>query len=225
METTIEPKFKIGQKVFYTDYTDYCYDWDGENEPYKGKSDSIADNIVLYGTITGVELYLEELKYSITVEEYDGLEENNMAVEYRRDQGETWDLDIKEENIFSLSDIKLAKKQAQKNRKKRIKYELESEKESHAAQTLSNALFLYDFLLREYNEFDIKYSKEQLDAFYKLISSPRMDLSAYDTQADIKENYKNYAPDEWSERNIIDKDKQYVELLRTSLKVEGYTEL
>lgn len=223
METIIEPKFKIGQKVFYTDFTAYYYDFNGNNEAYKGKSSHISDDIVLYGTIQGIESTYNGLKYSITVEEYDGLEENNQAVHYREGDEQTWNLDVLEDNIFSLNDLESAKEQALKNHKERIKYEKKLEKERNAENTALNAQRLYDFLLREYTEFDIKYTKEQLDAFYQLISSPRMDLTAYDFRADLNDGYSPKY--EWCERGSINKDKQYVELLRTSLKVEGYMEL
>lgn len=223
METMIEPKFKIGQKVFYTDFTAYSFDFNGNNEAYKGKSSHIYDDIVLYGTIQGIESTYDGLKYSITVEEYDGLEENNQAVDYRKIDEQTWNLDVLEDNVFSLNDLESAKERALKNRKERIKYEKKREKEINAENTVSNALCLYDFLLREYMEFDIKYTKEQLDAFYQLISSPRMDLTTYDFSADLNEGYSPIY--EGCERGAINKDKQYVELLRNCLKVEGYKEL
>lgn len=223
METMIEPKFKIGQKVFYTDFTAYYYDFNGNNEAYRGKSSHIADDIVLYGTIQGIESTYDGLKYSITVEEYDGLEENNQAVDYRKRDEQTWNLDALEDNVFSLNDLESAKEQALKNHKERIKYEKKLEKERNAENTASNAQCLYDFLLREYTEFDIKYTKEQLDAFYQLISSPRMDLTAYDFRSDLNDGYSPKY--EWCERGAIDKDKQYVELLRNCLNVEGYKEL
>lgn len=223
METMIEPKFKIGQKVFYTDFIAYYYDFNGNNEAYKGKSNHIADNIVLYGTIQGIESTYNGLKYSITVEEYDGLEENNQAVNYRERDEQTWNLDILEDNVFSLNDLESAKEQALKNHKKRIKYERKLAKERKAENTASNAIHLYNFLLREYIEFNIKYIEGQLNTFYQLISSPRIDLNACDISADLNEGYSPKY--EWCERGAINKDRQYVELLRNCLKVEGYEEL
>ena len=223
MKTIAKPKYEIGQKVLYTKYTKYILDWNEEQTPYKGKSDYIADNIVLYGTIEGIELNYNTFKYSITVEEHKGLDENNLAVDCQRNREETWNLEVDEEDVFNEDELEIAKQKALKNRKERIKYEKKREKEQNAALASLNATCLYDFLLREYSEFNIKYSEEQLNAFYQLICSPRLDLCAYNFQADLKDKY--HPKYEICERAAIDKDKQYVELLRKCLKVEGYDEV
>lgn len=223
MKTIAKPKYEIGQKVLYTKYTEYILDWNEEQTPYKGKSDYIADNIVLYGTVEGIKLDYNTFEYSITVEEHKGLDENNMAVDCRRNREETWNLEVDEEDVFNEDEIEIAKQKALKNRTERIKYEKKHEKEQNEALASLNATCLYDFLLREYSEFNIKYSEEQLDAFYQLISSPRLDLCGYNFQADLKDSY--HPKYEICEIAAIDKDKQYVELLRKCLKVEGYGEV
>lgn len=221
-----EPKFKIGQKVFYTTYTAYGYNW-GNDSAYKTGSNRLMDNIVLYGTIRsividGTEEYGEYFNYDITVEKYEGLERNNEAVEYRKDEEEYWNLTVQEENIFPLDELDKAKEKANIDNNIRIKEECEERERERLYQLEDNCFQLYIFLLREVSEFNIRYTEEELNALYKLMSSQRLRLDIWNTKFDLKDHVNFDA--KYIESRMIYTDKQYVKLLRKCLKTNGFDE-
>ena len=220
MKTMIEPKFKIGEKVFYVNYTDY------KRKPYTcwaGTNNYTWDDIVLYGTITGIQKYYgHTFQYSITVEKHEDLPRNNEKVKHKETIEATWDEEVLEDNVFSLNELEKAKKKAALNYTERIAKEEEEHNENINFQIECNSYTLYNFLLREAYKYKLKYSQEEVKALHKLASSPRIDLDIFNFKKDLKQDvFIKYAA---YESSLMIEDKKYVKMLLKCLDIKSHSE-
>lgn len=221
--TLIEPKFKIGEKVFYVDYTDYKAKI---NTYWADTSNYTWDDIVLYGTITGIKKYHDydgdTFQYSITVEEHKDLPRNNEKVMHRENIDATWDEEVLEDNVFSLKELKKAKNKAALNYAERIAKEEEEYNKQLDFQIECNSYTLYNFLLREAYKYKLKYSQEEVKALHKLASSPRIDLDIFNFKKDLKQDvFIKYAA---YESSLMIEDKKYVKMLLKCLDIKSHSE-
>ena len=215
MKTALKPKYSIGQKVFYVAYIQY--DENEDNAGYVFKPVEIYDYIVLYGTVESIKVDSCTVEYELTVEEHKGLKKNNVAVFYREENTDKSLLRVNEADVFSLDELALAKKRAKSisnQYKKKVKSE---EKLREQAQCEENTYMVYAFLLREFTEFDISYTEEEINALYKMASSPRVSLMSTDFESDLVTDC--HFDTSYYEQFGSSQTKEYIELLNKGLKL------
>lgn len=108
----------------------------------------------------------------------------------------------------------IGQKSISKQYKKKVKSE---EKLREQAQCEENAYMVYAFLLREFTEFDISHTEEEINALYKMASSPRVSLMSTDFESDlVTDCHFNIS---YNEQFGSSQTKEYIELLNKCLKL------